>query len=226
MLDYQFSGWTLASCKLHGNQYWRNGTKVNTMSSTNDALSYLVGLANARAGASNTSGAATAEKPQEEGRDTEHGSQEAGSANEIYFDERYDDSLRFTPDEINRQRQIQRALGKLQFINPGGLMMTQPTSNRRSRRKIIEDKEQVHEKRQVFHDKKGKLVVPGEESITLCDCLIPECHGCHWPCVNCGGRLCGPICQQNRKKFVSSVKVLGVTPELVINNPYVPSKFV
>ncbi|VDP05088.1 unnamed protein product [Heligmosomoides polygyrus] len=106
------------------------------MSSTNDALSYLVGLANARA---------------------------------------------------DRQRQIQRALGKLQFINPGGLMMTQPTSNRRSRRKIIaravvaEDKEQVHEKRQVFHDKKGKLVVPGEESITLCDCLIPECHGCHWP---------------------------------------------
>ncbi|EPB66689.1 hypothetical protein ANCCEY_14220 [Ancylostoma ceylanicum] len=55
------------------------------------------------------------------------------------------------------------------------------------RKKFAEDKEPVQEKRHIFHDKKGKLVVPGEESVTLCDCMIPECHGCHWPCENCGG---------------------------------------
>lgn len=35
----------------------------------------------------------------------------------------------------DRQRQMQRELGKLQFINPGG-SMSQPIKSRRSRRKI------------------------------------------------------------------------------------------
>ncbi|VDL85074.1 unnamed protein product [Nippostrongylus brasiliensis] len=150
------------------------------MSSTNDALSYLVGLANAKASAMSSG-------PSEDDPSSHHGGQEAGSANLVYFDETYDDEL-----------------------------MSQEE---------IKDKESMQEKRQIFHDKKGKLIVPGEESITLCDCLIPECHGCHWPCASCGGRLCGPICQQNRKKFVSSVTVMGVTPEIVTRNPCVPNKF-
>ncbi|KAK6060305.1 hypothetical protein COOONC_02041 [Cooperia oncophora] len=121
--------------------------------------------------------------------------QESTLANLIFFDERYDDGVSVSQDELNRQRQMQRELGKLQFVNPGGLM-TQPTNTRRSRRKInaravAEDKESTQEKRHIFHDKKGKLVVPGEESMTLCDCLIPECHGCHWPCGNCGGLFTG-----------------------------------
>ncbi|WKY06929.1 hypothetical protein Q1695_006814 [Nippostrongylus brasiliensis] len=187
------------------------------MSSTNDALSYLVGLANAKASAMSSG-------PSEDDPSSHHAGQEAGSANLIYFDETYDDEL-MSQEEINRQRQMQRELGKLQFINPGGSMITHATTSRRSRRKLNEDKESMQEKRQIFHDKKGKLIVPGEESITLCDCLIPECHGCHWPCASCGGRLCGPICQQNRKKFVSSVTVMGVTPEIVTRNPCVPNKF-
>ncbi|VDO79203.1 unnamed protein product [Haemonchus placei] len=192
------------------------------MSSTNDALSYLVGLANAKAAAASAS---SSEKWDSQHHDLHQSGQDSSSANVIYFDERYDDGIPISQDELNRQRQMQRELGKLQFVNPGGLM-TQPTNTRRSRRKInaravAEDKESTQEKRHVFHDKKGKLVVPGEESMTLCDCLIPECHGCHWPCANCGGRLCGPVCQQNRKKFVSCVKVLGITPEVVVTNPYV-----
>ncbi|CAJ0603063.1 unnamed protein product [Cylicocyclus nassatus] len=188
------------------------------MSSTNDALSLLVGLANARAAA------ASGSSQEQRVDDRETARHDASSANIVFFDDINDESVQMTPDEINRQRQMQRELGKLQFINPGG-SMSQPIKGRRSRRKIIEDKEVVQEKRIIFHDKKGKLIVPGEDCITLCDCLIPECHGCHWPCENCGGRLCGPICQQNRKKFVSSVKVLGVTPEVVTNNPFVSNKY-
>ncbi|EYC40129.1 hypothetical protein Y032_0627g809 [Ancylostoma ceylanicum] len=199
------------------------------MSSTNDALSLLVGLAHARAAATS---APTQEQHVEE-VDVEVGRHDASSANIVFFDEINDEGVPMTADEINRQRQMQRELGKLQFINPGG-SMSQPIKSRRSRRKInaslrkkfAEDKEPVQEKRHIFHDKKGKLVVPGEESVTLCDCMIPECHGCHWPCENCGGRLCGPICQQNRKKYVSCVRVLGITPEVVANNPFVPNKFI
>ncbi|VDM56630.1 unnamed protein product [Angiostrongylus costaricensis] len=112
---------------------------------------------------------------------------------------------------------MQRELGRLQFINPGGLMV-QPINNRRSRRKVNEDRDTMQEKRQVFHDKRGKLIIPGEECITICDCLLAECHGCHWPCEHCGSRLCGTMCQQNRKKFVS------VTPETVTSNPFAPKK--
>uniref|UniRef100_A0A0K0DKC5 ARF7EP_C domain-containing protein n=1 Tax=Angiostrongylus cantonensis TaxID=6313 RepID=A0A0K0DKC5_ANGCA len=165
------------------------------MSSTNDALSVLVGLTNSRSSSS------------------------------------IDDS---SPEKcvtyllgllglIDRQRQMQRELGRLQFINPGGLMV-QPINNRRSRRKVNEDRDTIQEKRQVFHDKRGKLIIPGEECITICDCLLAECHGCHWPCEHCGSRLCGTMCQQNRKKFVSQVKQLGVTPETVTNNPFAPKK--
>ncbi|KAJ1349345.1 hypothetical protein KIN20_004895 [Parelaphostrongylus tenuis] len=185
------------------------------MSSTNDALSVLVGLTSSKSTSSTTS---TTDK--NDSFDSRQDSFDS-TANLVFFDESYEDQL--TQDELNRQRQMQRELGRLQFINPGGLMV-QPTNNRRSRRKLVEDKETVQEKRHVFHDKKGKLIIPGEESITLCDCLLPECHGCHWPCASCGSRLCGALCQQNRKKFVACVKVLGVTPEVVTNNPYISNK--
>lgn len=185
------------------------------MSSTNDALSVLVGLTSSKSTSSTASGPMRSDNcdSQQDCFDS--------PANLVFFDETYEEQL--TQDELSRQRQMQRELGRLQFINPGGSMV-QPTNNRRSRRKLIEEKETVQEKRNIFHDKKGKLVIPGEESITLCDCLVPECHGCHWPCASCGSRLCGPICQQNRKKFVACVKVLGSTPEIVTNNPFVPNK--
>ncbi|KHJ82984.1 hypothetical protein OESDEN_17321 [Oesophagostomum dentatum] len=116
----------------------------------------------------------------------EVGRHENSSANIVFFDDINDEGVPMTADEINRQKHVHRELGKLQFINPGE-SMAQPIKSRRSRRKIVEDKEPTQDKRQIFHDKKGKLVIPGEESITLCDCMVPECHGCHWPCDNCGG---------------------------------------
>ncbi|VDM80011.1 unnamed protein product, partial [Strongylus vulgaris] len=90
------------------------------MSSTNDALSLMVGLAHARAAASSSSSQEHRVSfilPKVVDREVTH--HDSSSANIVFFDEINDESVQMTPDEINRQRQMQRELGKLQFINPG-----------------------------------------------------------------------------------------------------------
>ncbi|PAV56313.1 hypothetical protein WR25_15731 [Diploscapter pachys] len=39
----------------------------------------------------------------------------------------------------------------------------------------------------IFHDKKGLLVIGTQDPVDLCDCLRLDCHGCQWPCPDCGG---------------------------------------
>ncbi|KAK5978737.1 hypothetical protein GCK32_008195 [Trichostrongylus colubriformis] len=66
------------------------------MSSTNDALSYLVGLANAKAAAS----ASTFERCDPQHQDHQQNAQDS-FANVVYFDERYDDGIPVSQEELS-----------------------------------------------------------------------------------------------------------------------------
>ncbi|KAG0710983.1 Syntaxin-16 [Chionoecetes opilio] len=66
------------------------------------------------------------------------------------------------------------------------------------------------------HGSDGSLVSSGRD---LCDCLLGECPGCHFPCVKCGSGKCGKECRINRKWYYDKVEVEGST--LSWNNEYV-----
>ncbi len=43
-----------------------------------------------------------------------------------------------------------------------------------------------------MYDYTGRLIVDGRD---LCDCLEPNCPGCHFPCVKCDSEKCGHECR-------------------------------
>ncbi|XP_023333846.1 ARL14 effector protein-like [Eurytemora carolleeae] len=47
----------------------------------------------------------------------------------------------------------------------------------------------------LFSDK-GVHIKSGQD---MCDCLILECPGCHFPCPKCKSTKCGHDCRNNRK---------------------------
>lgn len=67
-----------------------------------------------------------------------------------------------------------------------------------------------------FHGPDGSLVSSGKD---LCDCLIGDCPGCHFPCIKCGSGKCGKECRINRKWYYDKVEVEGST--LSWNNEYI-----
>ncbi|CAJ0919881.1 unnamed protein product, partial [Mesorhabditis belari] len=80
-----------------------------------------------------------------------------------------------------------KELKNLQFENPGtNQVLAEYGSIGTSRRKraVRQKNEQRTERKDPYHDEKGKLVVNGER-FTLCDCLRAACSGCHWPCPRC-----------------------------------------
>ena len=71
-------------------------------------------------------------------------------------------------------------------------------------------------KTQTVFDEKGILRHNGKD---LCDCMIPNCPGCHFPCPKCQSEKCGAECRQNRKWQYESSELDGV-PNSVFKNKY------
>lgn len=66
----------------------------------------------------------------------------------------------------------------------------------------------------VLYDEQGTHMNSGRN---LCDCLNPECPGCHFPCKSCGSNKCGRKCRNHRKwMYTQAVEQLPFDESRVI----------
>lgn len=64
-----------------------------------------------------------------------------------------------------------------------------------------------------LHDRDGKMI---DEGADLCDCLEPECPGCHFPCHKCGSLKCSIDCRKNRKWTPDIIELEGTGKTLTL----------
>ena len=57
------------------------------------------------------------------------------------------------------------------------------------------------------YDSHGRLLGSG---LDVCDCLLTDCPGCHFPCPKCSSGKCGYECRRERKYQYESVEIDGV----------------
>ena len=69
-------------------------------------------------------------------------------------------------------------------------------------------------KKDALYDAKGALLMNG---IDVCDCLIEDCPGCHFPCPRCKSSKCGHECRNNRKWVYDSVEIDGMPNTIRFN---------
>ncbi|PAV68535.1 hypothetical protein WR25_02983 [Diploscapter pachys] len=139
------------------------------------------------------------------------------------FDQNFSEFVSET--EIHSQRKIHREIRKLCFSNPGEMMQAEVT-DRRSRR--VAAQVQKNEKSasdnqkaaRIFHDKKGLLVIGTQDPVDLCDCLRSDCHGCQWPCPDCGGHK-SPFARADEAYVEpATVKEVAQRDHQIIHRPY------
>jgi len=69
-----------------------------------------------------------------------------------------------------------------------------------------------------IYDEKG---IHKQSNEDFCDCLIPDCVGCHFPCKICRGSKCSHECRQNRKYEYEAIEFEN-SRELMRWSPYLP----
>ncbi|XP_057300408.1 uncharacterized protein LOC130631783 isoform X1 [Hydractinia symbiolongicarpus] len=107
------------------------------------------------------------------------------------------------------KEKLKREMQQLVFHNPGpstkDLLGFKPEFSNRERRKLnrlLGDKSSNQGKRgkktkkATLHDNNGCLKSTGQD---LCDCMIADCPGCHYPCPQCNSEKCGSTCRCDRK---------------------------
>jgi hypothetical protein len=57
-----------------------------------------------------------------------------------------------------------------------------------------------------MYDEYGRLL---DDLRDLCDCLVEECDGCHFPCTKCKSTKCGIDCRMNRRYVYDQVEIEG-----------------
>jgi hypothetical protein len=54
--------------------------------------------------------------------------------------------------------------------------------------------------RKRYHPTDGRLIQFADD-FEICDCLQPNCRGCHYPCKACGDLRCGKECRYDYFSF-------------------------
>jgi len=75
-------------------------------------------------------------------------------------------------------------------------------------------------KKKRYHHNDGRLIQYADD-YELCDCLRPNCTGCHFKCPSCEDRRCGHECRVNRKWLYEAVEIEGTALEF--RNPHYSS---
>ena len=100
-----------------------------------------------------------------------------------------------TPEFLNREQRRVAAAAAAQARLDGrdtGSSGRQPGSGQpRGRRRMPP-----------LYDEDGTHLNSGRN---LCDCLNPDCPGCHFPCKGCGSNKCGKKCRAHRKWMYTQV---------------------
>lgn len=94
-----------------------------------------------------------------------------------------------------------------------------PTASRRVKQKVSGKTYQfppIQGKKSAVYDHRGVIVQFGAD---MCDCLVPLCPGCHFPCPKCRSAKCGHECRVNRKWQYDTVELDG-RPDSVRENQF------
>lgn len=171
---------------------------------------------------------------------------------ESYEEETAETATELSIKSRKAQKRLMGELEGLQFTNPGGKTSKMlPDSldiidRNRTRRAaaitpLVEVSKQTLKDEPLHHDKTGKLTctVKGDRRVyDLCDCLVVNCTGCHWPCKQCkcevsskfhlklspvAARKCLIGCRQGRKDIIGRVEemytVTGKEERQIVLNP-------
>uniref|UniRef100_A0AC34RE88 ARF7 effector protein C-terminal domain-containing protein n=1 Tax=Panagrolaimus sp. JU765 TaxID=591449 RepID=A0AC34RE88_9BILA len=117
-----------------------------------------------------------------------------------------------TPDKVTRE------LNLLAFQNPGRYNAEFPAA-RSKRREYSENKKRNVDSRPQY-DGKGQLTYDGHTFPRICDCFNENCPGCFPSCKKCSSRMCGVICQLNRKVIFFKNQEQGAGGS-VVRNPQI-----
>ncbi|CAH8571495.1 unnamed protein product [Schistosoma turkestanicum] len=104
-----------------------------------------------------------------------------------------------------------REVDRLKFTNPGRQMeelevgWSEANMTRSVRRQMtVKSSYKSSDRLHPLYDSRGRLLGTLDYS---CDCLKPECPGCHLPCRRCHSTFCGASCRIYRTYRVSGVKL-------------------
>ncbi|XP_071448283.1 uncharacterized protein [Hetaerina americana] len=86
-----------------------------------------------------------------------------------------------------------------------------PETSNREKRKLSRKFNAGGKKQTTDYDDKGCLTACGKD---ICDCMEPECPGCHFPCYRCQSPKCGHECRVNRKYVYECIDIEGTPKEL------------
>jgi len=85
---------------------------------------------------------------------------------------------------------------RLQFKNPGRFMEDfNPECSQREMRKVQRKFYRENSRGNRQFDDRGTRLADG---LDVCDCLVKDCPGCHFPCPRCSSPKCGSECRRNR----------------------------
>ncbi|KAE9554194.1 hypothetical protein FO519_002615 [Halicephalobus sp. NKZ332] len=117
--------------------------------------------------------------------------------------------------ERDKSDKMSRELQHLKFHNPGRYNVDL-SINRLKRRDEARKKTNTVPQ----YNTKGQLSYDNEVFERICDCFNKDCPGCFRPCKKCGSRMCGVVCQINRKLIPFKIQEQGAGGQ-VVKNPQV-----